>query len=290
MLMLAAVMFVVMPTSWMQAPVQSTLTPAAVAQQSPPQTQAAASVPEAEVQEPSGAAGLPRQEQQTQQQSPPVVSQDTVPGEAAQRQAPGEKRAFTIPAGTRIPLTLASPIYPKHARRGDAIHATTAFPVTLSDQVAIPAGVLVEGVVDKLVKKDRLGRPWIQAHFTRMVFPNGYVLSLEAQSSEARAKSPESFDEQEQPATAHENGPSAGDAFDFQLQQPNPTLPPAPKPNYTPAIVGGIAGAAVAVAIAVIAAHHRYDYLWYDVGFQFDMVLQSPLQVDAANWNADVSN
>jgi hypothetical protein len=167
------------------------------------------------------------------------------------------------------------------------IHATTAFPVTLGSQVVMPAGVLVEGVVDKLVKKDRLGHPWIRAHFTRMVFPNGYVLQLEAQSTEARAKSPESLDEPVQPTAAHENGPSAGDAFEFPLQQPtNPTLPPLPKPNYGPEIAVGVAGAAAAVAIAIIAVRHRYDYFWYDVGFQFDMVLQSPLQVDAANWGA----
>jgi hypothetical protein len=290
MLMLAMVVLVIVPTSSMQASAQPAPT-AAIGQQPPPQTQAAA-LPASRASQ-TASAGMDAAALVQQAPATPAVAAPVANSQQAAAPGPGsaQSQLLTIPAGTRIPLTLANPIYPKHARRGDSIHATTAFPVTLGSQVAIPAGVLVEGVVDKLVKKDRLGHPWIQAHFTRMVFPNGYVLSLEAQSTEARAKSPESFHEQEEPVPAHENGPSAGDALDFQFQQPpNPTLPPLPKPNYTPAIVGGVVGVAAAVAIAIIAAHHRYDYFWYDVGFQFDMVLQSPLQLDAANWNADVSN
>lgn len=229
--------------------------------------------------------------QQTQQGPPPVVSQDAVPAASAQAPPPEGKQVVTIPSGTRIPLTLANAINPKAARRGDTVRAYTAFPVTVDSQVAMPAGVLVEGVIDKLVKKDRYGHPWIQAHFTRMVFPSGYVLRLEAQSEEARAENP---DEHSQPAAAHPSGPSDEDAFAFQFPQatnpPPPSLPPLPKPNYGPAIAIGVGGAAAAIAVAVIAYHHRYDYFWYGVGWQFDMVLQSPLAVDAANWNVDTPN
>lgn len=233
------------------------------------------------------------------QSAPPVVSRDTVPAAKAEPQAatPGESQAqfLTVPAGTRISLTLANPIKPKGARRGDSVHAVTAFPVTVNEQVVIPSGVLVEGVVDKLIKKDRWGHPWVQVHFTRMVFPNGYVLPLEGQSTEAQAQEP-SEDLQAAapiPDTSHENGPSAGDPFEFQFPQPppqQPTLPPLPQPNYGPAIALGVSGVAAMVAIAVLSAHHRYDNFWYAVGYQFDMVLLAAVKVDAAAWDTGPGN
>jgi hypothetical protein len=223
------------------------------------------------------------------QEAPPVASPaaGSEPQQSTTAQS-DQKQLITVPTGTKVVLSLANPIKPKAARRGDSVRAVTAFPVTVNEQVAIPEGVLVEGVVDKLVKKDRWGHPWVEVHFTRMVFPNGYVLPLEAESTEAKAKEATGDEAAGVVERAHENGPSAESAFEFQLppQQP-PTLPPMPKPNYGPVIGLGVAGAAAAVAIAVIAAHHRYDEFFYNVGWQFDMVLQGPVQVDAADWNAD---
>jgi hypothetical protein len=229
--------------------------------------------------------------QQGQQGTPPVVSRDTIPTAPA----PDAKQVLTVPEGTRIPLTLARAINPKRSRKGDEVRAVTAFPVTVDGQVAMPAGVLMEGVVDKLVKKDRFGHPWVQVHFTRMVFPNGYVLPLEGESSQARTAEPSENEEADAESGArpeHADGPSATEeAFQFP-QQPTqpPTLPPLPKPNYGPAIGLGIGGAAAAIAIAIIAAHHRYDEFWYDPGWQFDMVLKSPLRVDAGNWSTDTGD
>jgi len=243
------------------------------------------------MQEPGVPAAAPTV-QQGQQGAPPVVSRDTVPTAPVQAQAtPQQNQVFTVPAGTHIPLTLAQAVNPKHVRVGDAIRAATAFPVTVDGQVVMPAGVLLEGVVVKRVKRDRWGHPWVRVHFTRLVFPNGYVLPLDGETSEARATKP-SENEQANAASdpndavwAHENGPAARDAFQSPQQPPPPTLPPLPKPNYGPAIGIGVGSAAAAVGIAIIASRHRYDEFWYGVGWQFDMVLQAPIRVDAANWN-----
>ena len=244
----------------------------------------------------------------TQQQSVPVnvkPSVDVVPspaGDQRQPPAPGENQSLTIPAGTRITLSLVNPFKPKAARRGDAIRAVTAFPVTVGSQVAIPAGIYLEGVVDKLVKKNRYGHPWVEIHFTRMVSPGGYVLRLEGQSTDARANASGGGGEldssiRQDPnvsiaegldlSAGHEQGPSAASAFQFPPPQQLPPLPPLPKPNYGPAIALGVGGAAAAVAIAVIAYHHRYDEFWYEPGWQFDMVLQSPLTLDTGTWSPD---
>lgn len=242
-----------------------------------------------------------------QQSAPPDVkpSIDAVPSPLAdprQPVAPGENQSLTIPAGTRITLSLVNPFKPKAARRGDAIRAVTAFPVTVGSQVAIPAGIYLEGVVDKLVKKNRYGHPWVEVHFSRMVSPSGYVLRLEGQSIDARVNAsgvdgklnastrqdPDfSSDENLNSASDHDQGPSAASAFQFPPPLQPPTLPPLPKPNYGPGIALGVGGAAAAVAIAVIAYHHRYDEFWYEPGWQFDMVLQSPLTLDPATWNSD---
>lgn len=267
--------------------------------QDPPPPQSATQQTAASEQTPPAAA--------QQQSAPPDVkpSIDVVPSPLAdQRQpvAPGENQSLTIPAGTRITLSLVNQFKPKAARRGDAIRAVTAFPVTVGSQVAIPAGIYLEGVVDKLVKKNRYGHPWVEVHFTRMVSPSGYVLRLEGASTDARVRVPfgsgelgsfsrqagdVSFGEAIDSFSDHEQGPSAASAFQFPPPQQPPTLPPLPKPNYGPAIALGVGGAAAAVAIAVIAYHHRYDEFWYEPGWQFDMVLQSPLTLDPATWNSD---
>lgn len=70
-------------------------------------------------------------------------------------------------------------------------------------------------------------------------------------------------------------------------QTQTPTLPPLPQVGPSPAVVGGaIAGGFAAFVIGMLVwAHHRansYDYAVFDVGWQFQMVLDSPVTLDAA--------
>lgn len=284
MLILASMLLAAAPTCWPQDPAP----PSPMPHQSPTPQEA-----------------LPAAARQ--QNTPPDVkpSIDVVPSpKAGQRQppAPRENQSLTIPAGARITLSLVNPFKPKAARRGDAIRAVTAFPVTVGSEVAIPAGTYLEGAVDKLVKKDRYGHPWVEVHFTRMVSPSGYVLRLDGESTDARVNatgvdgelnsstrqnSDFSLNESLDSSPDHDDGPSAAGAFQFPPPQQPPALPPLPKPNYGPAIALGVGGAAAAVAVAVIAYHHRYDEFWYEVGWQFDMILESPLTLDPAIWNSD---
>ena len=113
------------------------------------------------------------------------ASQSPVPPEgldsaAAQPQTPSPQ-TITVPAGTRIPLTLGGQITSK-SRAGDPVRAMTAFPVTVDTQVAIPVGTYVEGVIDSVNRRT----PSAQIHFTRIVFANGYTLSFAAQSVQAK--------------------------------------------------------------------------------------------------------
>ena len=86
---------------------------------------------------------------------------------------------ITVPAGTKIPLTLKQGINSKSARPGDPVYAQTAFPITQNDQIVIPAGTFVQGEVRRVVRPGHVkGRAELQMSFTSMIFPNGYTVLL----------------------------------------------------------------------------------------------------------------
>lgn len=202
---------------------------------------------------------------------------------------PAQKEPLIVPVGTRIPLTLANPIRIRTARPGDAVRAAAAFPVTVGTQEMIPPGTFVEGSLERVTKKDASGQPALQVHFTHIVFANGYAVELDGAMVQARASTPGNGSPENSASTgqiAVSNGTSTGpgNVFDggmsFQ-QQPPPTLPPLPGPHYGP-IIGVAAGSAAVAILAVVFGHrHRYDDALFDSGWQFEMVLQSPLLLDA---------
>jgi hypothetical protein len=180
----------------------------------------------------------------------------------------------TVPVGTRIPLTLDSPITSK-ARAGDAVRAVVAFPVTVGTQLAIPVGAYVEGVIDKITKR---GRPSLQMRFTSIVYPNGYTVAVNGANIEARVIGPA---ENSTKASAFTAGGAPNYALAAQSTGPMPpSLPPAP--SHVGAIVGFAVASAVAVVVGILLVHHHGggDGVLLDTGWQFDMVLQSSLTVD----------
>jgi hypothetical protein len=199
-----------------------------------------------------------------------------------QAQAAPQNPTITIPAGTQIPLALASPVTYKAARPGTSIRATTAFPVTVGTQLAIPAGTYVEGVIDHATRRSRYG-PSMQMHFTRLVYSNGYSVDIVGTTTQAKAMTaaPDS------PETAGIPSEAVGvEAFSGQQSPTAPTLPPLPHAGPS---VGVIVGATVGVAVAgiltiVLLGHHGgNNFVLFDTGWQFTMVLQNPLTVDAAS-------
>jgi type IV secretory pathway VirB10-like protein len=88
---------------------------------------------------------------------------------------------YSVPAGTKVPLTLTQGITSKTAREGDPVYAQTAFPVTQNNRIVIPAGSYVQGVVRHVVRPGKVkGRAELQMSFTSMIFPNGYTVLLPA--------------------------------------------------------------------------------------------------------------
>ncbi len=203
------------------------------------------------------------------------------PQAAAPEQSPArapESQTIVIPAGTRIPMSLASPIQVKSARPGAAVRAVTGFPVTVGSQLAIPAGTYVEGVIDKLVKHGRTG-PTLQMHFTRILYSNGYSTAIDGANVMARLITPGDIEEGD--AFAGKSGD--GDALIAQS-----TVPTLPRNGPSVGTMVGIGiGVTAAVAVAgLLYLHHLGGggtAQVFDAGWQFEMVLQSPLRVNAAS-------
>jgi hypothetical protein len=98
------------------------------------------------------------------------------PSPAAATPAP---QTFTVPAGTKVLLSLKSAVNTKTAQQGDGVYLVSSFPVVGNSRVMIPVGVYVQGVVDRVVRPGRVkGRAQLDMHFTTMIFPNGQVVEV----------------------------------------------------------------------------------------------------------------
>ena len=203
-----------------------------------------------------------------------------VPQAAPAVQAPAEQekpQSITIPAGTHVALTLTSPMRVKATHPGDSVRAVTAFPVTVGKQVVVPAGTYVEGVVNRVVKRSSKGHAGLEMHFTRIVFANGYNVVLDGANAIALGVEPNL----NLPATLPSQSQTLA-RFKLAQQQP-PTLPPLPKMGPSIGEVTGISlgvmGAVIATAI-ILGRQHAGDIV-FDEGYQFEMVLENSLALDA---------
>src|SRR5580698_11395744 len=93
--------------------------------------------------------------------------------------AASDPNVITIPAGTKIPLSLKQAISTKNAREGDAVYAETAFPFVVGDRVIVPAGAYIQGKIAQVERAGHgHGRAEILLHFTSMIYPSGYTVML----------------------------------------------------------------------------------------------------------------
>ncbi len=220
-------------------------------------------------------------------QTPHAFLLSAVPTNAAgQIAAPVAAPNLTVPAGTAIPLTLINPIKKKSTKPGDAVRATVAFPIMSGMQVAIPAGSYVEGVVQTVTARaSSTNQPAVTIHFTRLVFTNGYSVNLDAISTQAEEVTPNHGQPVAELASL---APPAGSLGLF-AQSTQPTLPPMPGPPMG-VIAGVTIGGTAAFAVLMFALMHhsqsKIDYVLFDAGWQFQMVLQSPLAIDASRATA----
>src|SRR5437016_561763 len=90
-----------------------------------------------------------------------------------------ESKVLTVPAGQKLLMQLKSGINTKTAKAGDGVYLETSFPVTIDNTIAIPPGTYVQGVIDNVKRSGRVkGRAEVLFHFTTMIFPSGYTVSI----------------------------------------------------------------------------------------------------------------
>ena len=98
------------------------------------------------------------------------------PLDSAQRQIENQNPNVTIAAGTHLAMVLTQPIQTRYIRRGDDIYAQVTSPVSAGNQVVIPPGTFVQGMVDKIDRRG--GRGELRLQSMSLVFPDGYVTPI----------------------------------------------------------------------------------------------------------------
>jgi len=218
----------------------------------------------------------------------PTVSDPSsvqTPSHASNPTAP-QVKTYTVPAGTKVLLQLRSAVNTKTARVGDGVYLASTFPVAVGPRVLIPAGVYVQGVVDRVERAGRVkGKAQLDMHFTSIIFPNGSVVevpgmvdSLPGARQQKVKNDGEGTIEQD-----GQKGRNAGKVAEVGIPAGGTIGSVAGLPSGHP-LAGGIAGlGAGAAAAGIVALFTRGADVNIDAGTQVEMVLQRPLILQEGN-------
>jgi type IV secretion system protein VirB10 len=220
----------------------------------------------------------------TSAQSPSSVVVD-------QARAVPEKKIYTVPAGTKVLLQIRSAINTKSAKAGDGVYLASTFPVVVGSRVMIPAGVYVQGVVDRVARAGRIkGRAQLDIHFTSIIFPNGTVVEVPGivnslpGAKDRTVKGDEGTIEQDpnkgkdiaRAAEIGLGGAGVGTIGGAATGHP-----------LEGAAIGGLGGVAVGTVVALFT---RGDDINIESGTPVEMVLQRPLMLEEENLSSGTNS
>ncbi|HUB77615.1 MAG TPA: hypothetical protein VMB03_02410 [Bryobacteraceae bacterium] len=87
--------------------------------------------------------------------------------------------AADIPQGSHVLLNLENSISTRTAREGDYVYMRTATPIVANNQIVVPVGSYVQGVVTRSVRSGRVkGRAELQIRIDNLTLPSGKVVKL----------------------------------------------------------------------------------------------------------------
>jgi outer membrane lipoprotein SlyB len=190
---------------------------------------------------------------------------------------------ITIPAGTKIPLSLKQAISTKNAREGDAVYAETAFPFVVDDRVIVPAGSYIQGKIARVERAGHgKGRAEILMHFTSMIFPSGYTVMLPGSVQNTPGADNKSVKDSE--GTIQQDSDTGKRVEDAAKNGVYGTMGGATAGGLATgglngARIGAGAGAAAGIAWALLK---RGSDVRLDVGTSIEMEIQRPITVDAS--------
>jgi hypothetical protein len=214
--------------------------------------------------------------------APAVGSESSVAAPSPAPVAVADPNVITIPAGTKIPLSLAQAISTKNAREGDAVYATTAFPFVMDNRVVVPAGSYIQGTISRVERAGHgHGRAEILMHFTSIVFPSGYTVMLPGSIENMPGADNKSVKDSE--GTIQQDKDTGKKVEDAAKGGVYGTLGGATAGSLATgslngARVGAGAGAAAGIAWALLK---RGNDVKMEVGTSIEMEIQRPVVVDA---------
>jgi type IV secretion system protein VirB10 len=216
------------------------------------------------------------------------VQADPTPADAPASVAAG--KTYTVPAGTKVLLQLRSGINTKSAKPGDGVYLASTFPVVVGNRVMIPAGVYVQGVVDRVVRAGRVkGNSQLDMHFTSIIFPNGTVVEIPGIVNSLPGARQQTVKEDGE-GTIEQGGDKGRNAAK--------TAEIAIPTGGTVGSIGGLAGghpiaggvvgiAAGAAAVGLVSLFTRGADVNIESGTQVEMLLQRPLILEEPNLSSE---
>jgi hypothetical protein len=205
---------------------------------------------------------------------------------AASSPAPGaasDPNVITIPAGTKMPLSLKQAISTKNAREGDAVYAETAFPFVVDNRVVVPAGAYIQGKIAHVERAGHgHGRAEILMHFTSMIYPSGYTVMLPGSVENTPGADNKSVKDSE--GTIQQDSDTGKKVEDAAKGGVYGTMGGATAGGLA---TGGLNGARVGAGVGAAAGIgwallKRGNDVKLEVGTSIEMEIQRPITVDAS--------
>lgn len=222
---------------------------------------------------------IPQAQSESSPDQNPAPSASTPDQNQTQPPVPAK---IILPAGTRIALGLLRPLSFKHTKPGDTAYLQATFPVSAGNQMVIPPGTYVQGVIDKITSRDRSKRIMkFDLRSASVIFSTGYTVTIPGPLSV------EPFIAMDGPYS-----PFPGAAPVPVLAAAGgvtpPPLPPLAHVGPSPGTLAGIgiAGVAGTVVIAILIAHNHDIYM--QVGSPVEITLSAPFELEADHVTAAV--
>jgi hypothetical protein len=93
----------------------------------------------------------------------------------------GPKPPIVIEKGTVIPVELTRTLSTKNIKEGDNVFARTVFPISVNNQIVIPVGTDVLGVIKEVERPGRVkGKASLTLSFQMMTLPGGIKMPIYA--------------------------------------------------------------------------------------------------------------
>src|SRR6266700_98672 len=203
----------------------------------------------------------------------------------AQQPSPAAKTMLMVPAGTRLSVAPVRWISLKHTQPGDNVNLQITFPVTNGNQMVIPPGTYIQGIVDRITRREKHKYLLnVQMRSADIIFATGYTVpipgSVYVEPVIAQLTAHDSPNGQSTPTLAPDGGSNIPVMGAVGGPAP-PTLPPLPSlgKGFKTAAIGIGVAAAVGTVVVVAVAIHRNDVVM-EVGTPMEITLPGPLYLD----------